>query len=355
MASVYERLLQRQFMKDKPEQEAPTFHGKRAACDGAPRLKLKLQRHMSEVSENSLPGAAKSPQSNGDETPRACEVVQDKSKCSSWKAGNDDDQVRASPPSIPWSDSETLGNALVVRRRLTPDKTQSEADRRMMELLFSDDDASGPVLPALPMAESGDQNTGNIPLPISMPIESKVSITIRANFDLKQQCAAAGCDLVGKTPVQALQAMLHLSETLIPPADAALLGLHLDGHVSTRANLEDTLSAARACVADMKSGDVHIRIDKRKRSDNNHNVHFGCKVGGAQVGSCILKPHKIEPAVFHQGAAIRIALAWRCIPLLGKHNAVDLETIAAVGTDMAILVNAWIKDDGWLTILDGDE
>jgi len=183
-----------------------------------------------------------------------------------------------------------------------------------------------------------------------MPTESKLGITMRAHFDLTQECAAVGCHLAGKTPEQALHAILDLLDSRILPEDAALLGLLLEGDVSAKANVEDTVAVARACVADMKSGSVHIRVDKRKRSDNHYNLHFACKLNGTQIGSCIFKPNQNEPAFFHQGAAIRIALAWRCIPLLSKHNVVDLQ-VATVGVQLSRCVNAWLKDDGWLAML----
>jgi hypothetical protein len=127
----------------------------------------------------------------------------------------------------------------------------------------------------------------------------------------------------------------------------------MDGNVSTKASVDETVAAARVCVADMKSGKVHIRVDKRKRPDHKYNVHFACKCHGIQVGSCILKPHEDDPTSFHQGAAVRIALGWRCIPLLHK-NIVDIEN-ASVGSGLCTILNTWLKDDGWLTILALDE
>jgi len=175
-----------------------------------------------------------------------------------------------------------------------------------------------------------------------------VSITMRANFDLMQECAAADCDLASKTPEQALHALLTLLDSRIPPEDATLLGLVVDGSLCTKASVDEIVAAARACVA------VHIRVDKRKRPDHNYNVHFACKCHGVQVGSCILKPHDNDPASFHQGIAVRMALGWRCIPLLHNRNIVDFEN-ASVGSGLCTILNTWLKDDGWLSILALDE
>ena len=218
----------------------------------------------------------------------------------------------------------------------------------MLDYLFSTDaETKGTQELAVPVLQIPE-------LPPPMPTQCKVNITMRADFDLRQECAAVDCHLAGKTPEQALHAILTLLDCHIPPEDAALLGLVLEGDVSTKASVDDTVAAARACVADMRSGEVHIRVDKRKRADHNYNVHFACKCHGMQVGSYIFKPHDNEPASFHQGAAIRIALAWRCIPLLSKQNIVDLQS-AAVGMELSAKVNTWLKDDGWLSMLAHDE
>ena len=335
--------------KKQTTQEGDEVQSKRAGDDQTPRFKLKLQRYFSEETESSPQNAGSKFSNefdNGNETP----IPQ--SPAGGPTSKEDDEKTPASDGKeivalVPAAQKQ---DSLQAQRSHppSPNSMLAEEDCKMLDYLFSTDaETKGTQELAVPVLQIPE-------LPPPMPTQCKVNITMRADFDLMQECAAVDCHLAGKTPEQALHAILTLLDCHIPPEDAALLGLVLEGDVSTKASVDDTVAAARACVADMRSGEVHIRVDKRKRADHNYNVHFACKCHGMQVGSYIFKPHDNEPASFHQGAAIRIALAWRCIPLLSKQNIVDLQS-AAVGMELSAKVNTWLKDDGWLSMLAHDE
>ena len=365
MSFVYECLLHRQSpekhqtqqegaLAPTPEKKQTTQEGdevqsKRAGDDQTPRFKLKLQRYFSEETESSPQNAGSKFSNefdNGNETP----IPQ--SPAGGPTSKEDDEKTPASDGKeivalVPAAQKQ---DSLQTQRSHppSPNSMLAEEDCKMLDYLFSTDaETKGTQELAVPVLQIPE-------LPPPMPTQCKVNITMRADFDLMQECAAVDCHLAGKTPEQALHAILTLLDCLIPPEDAALLGLVLEGDISSKASVDDAVAAARACVADMRSGEVHIRVDKRKRADHNYNVHFACKCHGMQVGSYIFKPHDNEPASFHQGAAIRIALAWRCIPLLSKQNIVDLQS-AAVGMELSAKVNTWLKDDGWLSMLAHDE
>ena len=356
MSSAYECDLQRQSPEKKQtKQEGDEVQSKRAGDDQTPRFKLKLQRYFSEETESSPQNAGSKFSNefdNGDETP----IPQSPASVSLSAGGPTSKEDGEKTPASDGKEIIALVPAAQKQDSLqaqrshppSPNSMLAEEDCKMLDYLFSTDaETKGTQELAVPVLQIPE-------LPPPMPTQCKVNITMRADFDLRQECAAVDCHLAGKTPEQALHAILTLLDCHIPPEDAALLGLVLEGDVSTKASVDDTVAAARACVADMRSGEVHIRVDKRKRADHNYNVHFACKCHGMQVGSYIFKPHDNEPASFHQGAAIRIALAWRCIPLLSKQNIVDLQS-AAVGMELSAKVNTWLKDDGWLSMLAHDE
>ena len=213
-------------------------------------------------------------------------------------------------------------------------KEEAEGFERMMHELFSDEEGDS-ASSALAVSSGAASATT---APALHP--GKFLITSRDDFNLVQQCAAVGCTLTGKTPLEALQALLDMMEE--KPDDATWVGLDMAGKASTKASLEDTLAVVRECVKDARCDDVCIMIERRLRPDTNWNMHFTCKWKAQQVGSCVFKPTDNDPTLFHQVVAIRVALAWRCIPLLCKHKVVRVRS-GTVAMELANCVRAWLN------------
>ena len=221
--------------------------------------------------------------------------------------------------------NKDASNLVLEQARQQAQKEEAEGFERMMHELFSDEEGNSASVTAAPAPA---------------PHPGKFLITSRDDFNLVQQCAAVGCTLTGKTPLEALQALLTMMEE--KPDDATWVGLDMAGKASTKASLEDTLAVVRECVKDVRCDDVCIIIERRLRSDTNWNMHFTCKWKAQQVGSCVFKPTDNDPTFFHQVIAIRVALAWRCIPLLCKHKVVRVRS-GTVAMELANCVRAWLN------------
>ena len=175
-----------------------------------------------------------------------------------------------------------------------------------------------------------------------------------ASFDLQKEIAAAGHSLSGKNPHEALDILLSILVSRVPPADALTVGLQCKGEVDTKVRLEDVLVTARRCFKDMRSAQVQIRVEKPKRSDNHCNVVFACKVQDQQVGSYILKPCDDDSALFNLAAAVRVALAWRCVPLLSEQSGLSVRT-AVLAMQLADSVKQWLQQDLFLLAFESEQ
>ena len=370
-SSLYEHLLQRQSPDGKrqsiePEHQGQEDHGKhvceekgrekpckRAPEESTPRYKLKLQRHVSEASVSS----------HGEHD--------NEHKHLEGTVGGNETQVLAGGKTPVLGGNETPvvgGNETPVvggneTQPYTGNLSDLDIDKRMFEELFSDPEpipskestssAAGTSLPIMapepgkPAASRGPTS----PVPVegkASPVEGKnnLLITRKDNFNLVQECMAAGYDLSGKNPSEALEMLLGVLANRVPPEDALLVGLVCQSEVSTKVPVETVLATARNCLKDVRGAAVQIKVEKRKRPDTHFNVVFTCKVQGQQVGSSILKPYEQDVLLFNLSAAVRISLAWRCIPLLHMQNVSDVT--CETGWALSDIVKAWLQTDLFL-------
>ena len=352
MSTVYDHLMEKQspdgkqkcVPSDTPttseaQQESPDR--KRAYVEKAPRYKLKLQRHVSEVSASS----------HGDpDDPFAGNTQSLASHPPTHDPFTGKAQSRTSPPCTPDTTKQTedefydkmFGDLFSDTEDPESNRSGSNRSGGILPLKSSESGLSKVASPGPPTSESGLSKvatpdpptsesglskvaTSGPPTPIAG--ESPLQIEAIENFNLMQESTAAGCHLSSKTGSEALELLLGILASRVPPDDALLVGLVCKGEASPKESLQVVLNTVRMCFKGMRPVEaVQVNAEKRKRPDNFYNVVITCKAQGQQVASHVLKPYEEDRALFNLPAAVRVALAWRCIPLLHVQNISDVST-----------------------------